>query len=138
MDEKSPEDRMRKPAALRGRASVVGPVLFAILALLLSLAGAGLKGGGLARQAGQALDRSEGQLRPFLLSRQESGRIAHAPRPQPKPVLAADGVGLLPLLPESRAPERSSPAGGGALEAPRGWRPHLRPEPRAPPAIRLT
>lgn len=138
-DRACPEERPWQPAPGGGHRSLSGFVLFATIALILALAGMVPKSDALARQAALAFDQEDGQFGLLTVARQESGRVAHAPRPQAKPLLAAPGGGALlqpavpaafwaPVLAAVCAPQGAILSGDA----------HPPGQPRAPPALSVT
>lgn len=127
-------DMRRGSARPGGPRSISGFLLFLLLAILAAALGFGPRMPGAGPQTGQILDSSTGQTRPLALTRQESGRVAHAPRPVSKPVLsAAGGDDSLGPPAELLALEATTLAERPPLEAPLTWRPHRFGQPRAPP-----
>lgn len=138
-DRACPERRPWQPAPGGGHRSLPGFVFFAAVALLLAIAGMVPKSDALARQAALAFDQEEGQFGLLTVARQESGRVAHAPRPQAKPLLAAPGGGALlqprvPVVLFSPIAGAVTPLDGPVISGDA----HPPGQPRAPPAIPAT
>ncbi len=114
-------------------------LLLAAFALLFAFAGAGPAASGFQGRPEQKLDGREGQFRPFVVSRQDAGRIAHAPRPTSKPALAsggADGLSaaFLAVLAPGYSPRPTPVLAAAALS----FRLYPSARPRAPPAFSLS
>lgn len=139
-DKAGPEQADWHPAREGGRRSLPGLFLLALVALVLSLAGMAPKSADLARQAAQSFDQEDGQFGLLTAARQESGRVAHALRPQAKAVFASAGSGdplVVPVLPAVllAGPVTAAPfAAGHAVIGDA----HPPGQPRAPPASSVT
>lgn len=133
-DDEDIADLKRGPARSGGPRSLPGLLFVLLLAVLAGAFGFGPRLAGSGLRSGQILDSSTGQTGPLALTRQEGGRVAHAPRPVAKPVLSAAGGDDLagppaPGLFFATAKTAERPP----LEAPLFWQPHLFGQPRAPP-----